>query len=246
MIKTKSLLVIKPLTALCLAAILCTELFSQSASSSGSERDITVLHSVTKEQEPIFRGAQYSFFRSRVLNGSIYFGSDIITRGEVTYYNRNYKNVRLLYDQLTDELVTSDISGNTLIRLYTPKVSAFKIHGSEFVFLPDSARAVTGGFWQVLLDAEAKVYKKEFRELEERVADSRIAYMMKGQTKYKLFLRNAYYDVSDKNAMMDVFSDQKSAIRSYLKKNRGRFRRGGFETMIKETTNYYTEITARK
>ena len=93
----------------------------------------------------------------------------------------------------------------------------------------------------MLLDADAKVYKKEFKELEERVADSRIAYMMKGQTKYKLFLRNAYHNVSDKNAMMEVFSDQKNAIRAYLKKKRRRFRRGGFETLIKETTKYYTE-----
>jgi hypothetical protein len=236
----------KPLTVLCCCAIL----YSQSHSQSGTSSDINITtqlyHSATREQEPIFRGAEYRFFPYQTLKAIIYFGSNTITRGDVTYYGRHYKNIYLLYDQSTDELITSNIAGDALIRLVTPKVESFRIHGSDFIYLPDSVNATTGGFWQVLLSAKGKLLKKEIKLVEEKIVDEKMARVVRAQTKYRMFLRNADYDITDKNAMIQAFSDQKNAISAFLKKNRRRFRKGGFEKMLTETTNYYNEISAPK
>jgi hypothetical protein len=202
--------------------------------------------SKTQEQEPIFQGAEYRRFPYETVNGIIYFGSNSLLSGDVTYHDRQYKNVPLLYDQLTDELITPDMSGTALIRLFTPKVQSFRIHGASFVYLPDSANAASGGFWQVLIDSKSKLLKKESKTLEDRIIDHKMRPVVRVRTSYRLFLRNNDYNIREKDAVIQAFSDQKEVIRAFIKKNRRRFRKAGFESMIIETTRYYNEMSAAK
>lgn len=241
MAKTLTLFMIKSLIALCCCAVLNTVANGQNSILFKN----TLQNSTLKEQEPIFRGAEYRLFPPTV-GGIVYFQSDTLTHGDVIYYDRAYKNIPLLYNQLTDELVTLTLDGGSLIRLYTPKVRWFRVHNSDFVYLLDSASAATGKFWQILFDPETKIFKKEIKTIEIRVVDHKMARVVRRQTKYRTFLNNADHDVSDKEALIAALADQKPAIRAFMKKNRRHFRKSGFETMIRETINYYHEISARK
>jgi hypothetical protein len=230
---------IKPLIVLCCCVIL--HLNSQGQNSIGHQfRNFPI-----KEQEPIFSGAEYRFFPPTA-GGIIYFKSDTLTHGDVTYFNRYYKNIPLIYDQLTDELATVNIDGSALIRLFSPKVMSFRVYGSSFIFIPDSAGAITGKFWEVIFDSGVKVFKKEIKTIEVKVVDHKMARVVRTQIKYKMLLLNTDYDVSDKDKLLEALSDKKTAIRAFMKKNRRRFRKNGFETMIRETTNYYKEIAGPK
>jgi hypothetical protein len=236
----------KPFAALCFCSILYSGSYCQDSTTLNNNTGNQLYHSATREQEPIFSGAEYRRFPYQTMNGIIYFGSANITPGDVIYHDRQYKNIRLLYDQSTDELATVDITDNTLIRLYSPKVHSFRIYSSDFIYLPDSVNATTGGFWQILLDSEAKLLKKEIKALEDRIVEHEMAHVLKVQIKYRMFLHNQDYNITDKQAMIAAFSDRKDAVSAFLKKNRRRFRKAGFETMVTETTNYYNEISAQK
>jgi hypothetical protein len=201
--------------------------------------------SATKEQEPIFRGAEYRLFPPTV-GDIIYFKHDTITHGDVIYFDRHYKNIPLLYDQLTDELVTVNLDGSSLIRLYSPKVKSFRIYSTDFVFLPDSVTATTGNIWQVIPGTHMKVFKKEVKTIETKVVDHKMARVVRTQTKYRIFLDNKDYDISSKKALITALAKQQRAILSFVTKNRRHFRKKGFETMILETTNYYHLISAQK
>ena len=236
----------KPLTVLCLCTILYLESYGQSGASLDNVTGTQLYQAATKEQDPIFSGGEYQRFPYQTINGIICFGSNNFTFGELFYYDRQYKNVRLLYDQLLDELVTTDITGNALIRLFSPKVRSFHMHGADFVYLLDSGNAKAGGFWQVLVNDEATLYKKEIKILEDKIVNHEIAPVLKVQTKYRIFLRNGDYFIPDKKAITQLFADQKDAIHAFMRKNRRRFRKAGFETMLTATTNYYNELSARK
>jgi hypothetical protein len=240
MAKTLTLFMIKSLTFLC-----CAILYITAHGQNNILFTNTLQNTTLKEQEPIFRGAEYRPFPP-TSGGIIYFQSDTLTRGDVIYHNRLYKNVPLLYDQLTDELVTLTLDGGSLIRLYTPKVQGFNIYNSDFIYLPDSASAATGKFWEILFDPKLKIFKKEVKTIEIKVVDHKMARVVRQQIKYRLFLNNADLDISGKQALIEALSDQKPAIGTFMKTNRRRFRKSGFETMIRETVNYYHEIAARK
>lgn len=235
MTKTLRLFLLKPLITIGCCFVLHLQSHSQN----------NIVLSSTKEQEPIFRGAEYRLFPVTT-GGIIYFKHDTLTRGDVTYFNRYYKNIPLLYDQLTDELVTVNLDSSSLIRLFSPKIKSFRIYSTDFVFLPDSLNASTGRIWQVVPDTKTKVFKKEIKTIEIKVVDHKMARVVRTQTKYRMFLGNKDFDVSEKKALIAAFSDKRSAISAFMKKNRRHFRKSGFQTMIRETTNYYNEISAQK
>ena len=99
---------------------------------------------------------------------------------------------------------------------------------------------------QVLVNDEATLYKKEIKILEDKIVNHEIAPVLKVQTKYRIFLRNGDSFIPDKKAITQLFADQKDAIHAFMRKNRRRFRKAGFETMLTATTNYYNELSARK
>ena len=203
-------------------------------------------HSLTKEQEPIFRGAEYRRFPYQTLNGIIYFQSANLANGNVVYYDRPYNDVRLLYDQMTDELITVDITGNSFIRLFSPKVRSFNIHGASFIFVHDSLKSATGGFWQVLINSEVKLYKKEIKTIADKIVDHKMSPVVSVQTRYRVVSRNGEHDVRDRSSLTEALADQKEAIAAFHRHNRRRFRKAGFETMATETVQYYNEMAMRK
>jgi hypothetical protein len=152
--------------------------------------------------------------------------------------------VPLVYDQITDELVTLDFSGRVMIRMFTPEIKSFRIYGAEFIYFTDTANAEKQGFWEVLVDADSRLLKREIKLIQERIINSRIGYVILPNLFYRIFHKGKYYDVEDKEQMIEIFNDKKTQIRSYLKANRRRFRKGGFEVMLKATTNYYNEIAS--
>src|SRR5688572_25671531 len=120
---------LQPFVILCMCSVLHAKICAQTAVPVLRNEGDRFFDSVMREQEPIHRGAEYWRFPHKILNGIVYFHSDTITRGHVLYYNRSYNNVPLIYDQTTDELITVDLSGKVMIRLFTPEVGSFTIHG---------------------------------------------------------------------------------------------------------------------
>ena len=205
---------------------------------------VVISASHTPEQEPIYRGEEYLRFPHRISNGIASYKADTITSGEIVYYNRLYKNVPLVYDQITDELVTLDFSGGVMIRMFTPEIKSFRIYGADFIYFTDTSNADKQGFWEVLVDADTRLLKREIKLIQERIINSRIGYVILPKLFYRIFHKGKYYDVEDRGQMIDIFNHKKLQVQSFLKANRRRFRKGGFEVMLKATTNHYNEIVS--
>ncbi len=200
----------------------------------------------TIEQEPIYRGAEYRLFPFTTVKGIPWFAGDTLSNGKVTYYGRRYDNVPLMYDQTSDELITVDLSGNMMIRMYSPKVDSFFIHDSHFVFISDTANALRNGFWEVLNGGKTKLLKREVKTIRNRIIDSKIARVIQSQIFYRLGDSGAWHEVSGKEDILNVFSNKKEPVQAFMKSNRKRFRKAGFETMLKETAAFYNELQGRQ
>jgi hypothetical protein len=236
----------KPFAILCMCSVLHAKICAQTADPLFKNEGDRFFDSVLREQEPVHRGAEYWWFPHKILNGIVYFHSDTITKGRLQYYNRSYNNVPLIYDQSTDELITVDLAGKVMIRLFSPEVGSFKIHGSEFIRLQDSSNPLRQGFWQVLVQSEPMVLKRELKTIRTRVIDHKLARLIEAQRFYRVFYKGKYHEVQDRKAMIGVFADHKKELQIFLRKNRRRFRKAGYETMLVRTAEYYSQLSSNR
>ena len=95
----------------------------------------------------------------------------------------------------------------------------------------------------MLVNSKTKLLKREFRVIEERVKESRIARFINPHVYYRVFINGVYHDVQDKKNLTEIFADKKEQVQAFLKTNKRRFRRAGYEAMLTATTIYYNEIT---
>jgi len=202
--------------------------------------------SQTQEQEPIYQGAEYKRYRYKIENGTAYYKSDTFATGDVVYYNRSYKKVPLVYDQVSDELVTVDISGRAMIRLFTPKINSFHIHGADFIYFTDTSNAEMQGFWEVLVNSNTKLLKREIKVFEKRIINSQIVHVIQPHLYYRIFKNGDYHEVQDKKQILEIFADKKDQVQGFLRANRRQFRKAGFQEMLRAIVIYYNEISARK
>jgi hypothetical protein len=228
-------------TGCCLCLIVCSRAQLMSSITVNGEQ---ISHSRTKEQEPIYSGAEYLRFPNKIENGIAYYRADTITLGDLVYHGRSYKNVPLIYDQVSDELVTIGLSGRVLIRLFSPKIDSFRVHGARFIYLVDATNAEKQGFWEIIVDSKTKLLKRELKIIETRVIDSRLARVIIPHLYYRIFHNNEFHEVRDKKQVPEIFADRKQQMESFLKSNRRRLRKAGLEGMLKAATIYYNEINS--
>jgi hypothetical protein len=205
-----------------------------------------LIQSSTREQEPLYRGAEYWWYPFPLSNGIAYFESDSLIPGEVVYYGRQYKNVPLIYDQVSDELVTVGMSGHVLLRLFGPAVHSFSIHNSSFIYLKDTATMEKQGFWQIVIDDRTALLKRELKVIKTRIINSQIAYVIQPQIFYRIRKDGKYQDVNNREAMLQVFADKTEDVTAFLRKNKRKFRKAGFEETLKQTASFYNQITVQR
>lgn len=236
---------------LLVAGCCCTYFIPASLAQTALIKNTTVdgdllIQSPTRQQEPLYRGAEYWWYPFPLTNGIAYYGSDSLTMGEVDYYGRRYQNVPLIYDQVTGELITMGMSGYVLLRLFGPEVKSFVVHDAKFINLRDTADAAKNGFWEILINDNTSLLKKENKSIKTRVLNSQIAYVVQSQVLYRFYKSGRYIDVGNRETMLGVFSDRKDEISAFLRKNKRKFRKAGFEETLKQTTSLYNQITAQR
>lgn len=236
----------KLIAALCWYILPQPTLIAQNAHDQKTSTGDEIFQAAVLEQEPIYRGAEYWRFPYKTVNGIVYFKADTLTKGNVEYYHRQYYNMPLLYDQSTDELVTVDLSGRTMIRLFSPGVQTFSIHGSDFIYITDTTDVSKSGFWEIFIDSKTRVLKREVKSIKTRIINHQIGRVVQQQTFFKIINKGVEYDVQDRETMLLAYADKKIQMQDFLKKNRRKFRKAGFESMLSQATEYYNEISAQR
>lgn len=147
-------------------------------------------------QDALRNGREYTRLSFNIHKGIPYFKTDTLSYGTVMFDGILYDSVKLLYDQVSDELITNDVSGNNLIRLVKQKVAYFTLFNTTFTYLPATGKNITAGYYEVTYDDNTQLLKKEIKEIKEEVkGDEQLKKIIQTRTRFFVKQNDEYYPV---------------------------------------------------
>jgi hypothetical protein len=238
------------LSCLALLGILFHLLFIPNARAQQSSDSILYASAVSNLQQvyfneigdnaQIYHGAEYIRNGQKVI-GFPYYGSDSLYTGSISYQGSLYTNIKLTYNLMSDEVIIHNYPRNAFIVLSPEKVDSFTLDSRSF--LPLKSKNSTGlpgdGFYEQLLKGDPGLYLK----MEKRLlsgSGSEEPKIVQYNT-YLIKLRNVYYPVDGKKALLEIFKDQQDALKKYIRANKFNFKKE-MEPSLIQITSYYSQL----
>ncbi|HZX74908.1 MAG TPA: hypothetical protein VFE57_10830 [Cyclobacteriaceae bacterium] len=217
----------------------------------GAKQDTVFLSSSVKNTKALYE--QWIGGQSRLYNGLAtkgysndldaepYFAPDW-EDGSVYYDDELYVNVPLMYDQITDKVVTSHFYSHSEIELISKKVDWFSILGHTFIHLgrDQSREAIPDGFYDLLHDGNVKLFAQRQKRIEEEIVMNKLTYQISATNKYFIYKDGAFIPVKKKSSVLAALSDKKKELQDYSKRNKLDFRKAT-ETSILQMVRHYDQ-----
>lgn len=188
----------------------------------------------------IFHGSEFIRNGQNAI-GFPFYEADNMLSGTVTYQGNMLMNLNLYYNLVSDEVITNNYTHDALITLANEKVDSFTIDGHFFVRL--SASKFNGlyknGFYEKLYPGEPSFYVRREKRLVTGSGSEEIRYVQYNY--YFTRIKNVFYQVEDKNTLLDVLKDQKDVLKKYIRANKLNFKKNT-ETALLLTTIYYSQL----
>lgn len=168
--------------------------------------------------------------------------------GSVYYNDHLFSDVRLVYDIVLDQVVTSPPGSPLTLRFVNENVRYFTINDKRFVRLvADSAssRIIRTGYYELLLDAPVQVLAKRTKRTQERLVQQQRHVEFTSKDRLLLKKGSTYYPIKGKAAAMRLFADRAPEMQAYLKEKKLSFKKEAFEASLVLLARHYSELPAR-
>ena len=174
-------------------------------------------------------------------NGFPFFESDNLMVGSVSYQGTIYPNQNVYYNIVTDELITNNYSHNAFIVLSPVKVDSFVIQNHVFVPLVSDKfnRLEKDGYYDQLYAGEPGLYARREKRLVVGSGSEETRYIQHDD--YFIKLKNVFYAVDGRSALLDVLKDQEDVLKKYIRTNKLNFKKD-LESSLVLTTSYYSQL----
>lgn len=177
--------------------------------------------------------ARNSFlYTGRVYNtkyGSIknhpYFLDDYWEEGKIVYQGQPFDSVYMMYEIYSDLVLIEGFTTKgalTIIKLHSPDVSAFSLHGHHFVRLnEDTLQNFREGFYDQLYDGQhVQLYCKRIKAIVKNNDVNTVAESFFQKDKYYIRKEGQYFQVKKKKSVLKVLHDHKKELRAFANNNR--------------------------
>jgi hypothetical protein len=195
------------------------------------------------DQSPLYNGSQYASYGFVFKSGSPYFISEQFNDGSVVYDGILFSNLPLLYEDLSEFLVTK--KDGYLLQLINARISSFVISGHQFIRLiaDSSNRGISKtGFYEILYPGRSTVLKKTSKDIQEVASIYEgVLHFIEESDSYFIKRGNVFIRVRSVNELLDVFHDHQKDIQHFIKKNKLKFRKDKENILIK-VAGYYDQI----
>ncbi len=236
----------------CLLALLSGLMITTNAFAQPSRPDTSFLTSARVHQEALYN--QLIYGQSRLYNGSEYrdffskddehpfYLIDDWSFGDIVYDEELYKNIPLFYDIFHDKVITEHLLNGSKLELISEKVERFSFSGHTFVRLrSDASNVISEGFYDVLFNGNTKVYARREKTLQHKIEANSIIDRFDERTRLFILNKGVYYPVRSKGSVLDVLADRKQEVRSFIGKNKIKFKVDR-ENAIARITEYYDSL----
>ena len=189
-------------------------------------------------QARLYNGSEYRDFFSKD-DEHPYFGIDDWAYGDILYDEELYKNIPLFYDIYHDKVIAEHLLNGAKLELISEKVQRFSISGHTFVRLRrDELNVITEGFYDLLYNGSTKVYCRREKQLQRKIESNTIIERFDSKNRVYILHKGAYFPVRKKSSVLDVLSDRKQELKSFIKKNKIKFDDNRENAIVRITTYY--------
>lgn len=192
-------------------------------------------------QSRLYNGSEYHDYLSRN-DEHPYFGVDDWAYGDILYDDELYTNVPMFYDLSRDKVISEHILNGSKLELVSEKIQRFSMTGHTFVRLQkDKNGTIATGFYDRLYNGQTKVFARREKALQQRVESNDIIALFEEHNRLFILKNERYLPVKKKGSVLDAFEDQKQEIKSFINKNKIRFK-STRETDIVRVAEYYDTL----
>ena len=188
----------------------------------------------------IYHGREY-IRNGQKANGFPFYESDHLLVGSVYYQGTVYPTQNMYYNIVSDELIINNFPDNAFIVLSPKKVDSFVIGHHVFVPLVSlkSNHLEKDGYFDQLYAGEPGLYAKREKRLVVGSGSEETKYIQHDD--YFIKLKNVFYAVDGKSALLDVLKDQEDVLKKYIRTNKLNFKKD-LESSLVLTTVYYSQL----
>lgn len=195
------------------------------------------------DRSHIFTGKEYAKYKSGI-QGTQFFLSPQMENGSLFYDGTLYDDVPLLFDLVRHEVVINRYDDNTRIKLINEKIKYFIISGHRFESLAFKERddgEINKDFYEIAFDGRAKVLINRIKKVEMTLNPEDPP---KFTERDKIFIQNGnkIYPADNASSLLKALGDKKDIVKTFIRKNKFRFKSSAEEEIVKTVAYYETLI----
>lgn len=205
---------------------------------------LSVFTQALNDQAAIYNGIQYRRYPEAIHEGHPFFLADSLIAGTVTYEGLTYNKVRLLYDEVNDELITTDWQANNLVQLFEEKVDGFTIATQKFVRI--AAGNPPSGYCRLIYDGASRIVAKERKTIQVRTGrtSAETQRWVSSSTDYYLETPQGFRKFHRLNAFLSLLGRHRKQVENYIKQNRLHCR-SEKDRVLAEAARYYDQLNMK-
>jgi len=239
-----------------LRGLVCCVLFVETAGAQDLAND-SLLHSLSLsypvklyysaigENAHIYNGYEYRT-PDRNIKGSPYFLTDALVPANIYYDESYYPEVPVQYDQVRDLVVIYRLDQNFKISLIPQKLNSFSLKNHEFIRISqDSAGGINlaTGYYDRVYAGKSTVLVRRKKYVHEVTEYTSTVLAYEEDYHYYVLFDNQYVEVKNKGSVLSLFESKKSEVKSWLRKNKLKFKTD-FEKTLIAAAAYYDQLTS--
>lgn len=177
------------------------------------------------------------------IKGHPFFETDQMQSGEIFYDGTFYENVPLQYDIASQEVVINRYNSNEAIQLPNEKIKYFLFDGKRFenIFsIEGKDENVKSTIYEIMSSGKASVLIKRIKKIKNGLRAEDPASFVEEDEFYVRKEKNLY-TINDKGSVMEAFGDKKDLIKTFIRKNKLRFKKNTEKELI-ITAEYYSTL----
>lgn len=198
------------------------------------------------KQSSLYNGTEYTYY-DPIITGNAYF-ADIkaFTPGTLNYNGVIFRQVPMLYDIYSDQVVILLYNHFTKIALVKEKVKSFDYSGHHFIYINTDTLinniTLQSGYYDELYNGRSQVLAKREKNVQTTSSQSNLEQYFNEIKSYYLRKNNVYYSINSKGSMLDVLKDKKKQLQQYIRASEINFRKNPEGAMVK-IASYYDQIS---
>ncbi len=205
---------------------------------------VSFYHQSLKPEAGLYNGIQYRPYDQTLKEGHPYFEYPIPVEGSVVYNNMLYEHLALQFDIVIEKLILTEPTHSYTIQLNNDRLAGFTLQNHHFIRLNGDSLEDAGlkaGFYELLYDGKTKLYKKQVKNIQEKLTTEVEKYISEA-TDYYVYKNGKYYAANQKSSLLKVLADHKKEVSQFIRKNKIKIRKNQ-DSSLAQVLGFYDQVT---